>query len=257
MKAYKIKNWNLHFENSKSRERDLCSWCPIPNKQDGLGYGRLLSMKDGSALYGAFVAVVLVASKQRKPRDGHLTDTGRADGCPLSADDLSIMSKVPSDVMEKMLATVSDASVGWIDTYESGYASARQVPAKCPPATPLLKEEKEEKEEKELRLRLGALFGRRETTAWGDKELKAFLKANPTSEDVSLVEWFYGEPRKNKKQNDPDLWRHDLQTLLNNWTGAVDRARHQKTSAASGGHSDPDNDPLLKWANKTGILGIN
>lgn len=157
MKAYRIKDWNLHFENSKSRERDLCSWCPMPNKQDGLGYGRLLSMKDGAAMYGAFIAVVLVASKQRKPRDGHLTDTGRADGCPLTADDLSIMSKVPAVAIDKMLEAVSCATIGWIECYESGYTSARQVPAKCPPATPLLKEGNEGNERKEVKKPYGEL----------------------------------------------------------------------------------------------------
>lgn len=139
-KVYRIKDWQLHFENNKSRERDLCSWCPMPNKQDGLGYGRLVAMKDGAALYGAFVAIVLVASKQRKPRDGHLTDTGRADGCPLTADDLAIMSKLPSTVIQRMLDATSCASIGWIEVCDTGHTSAHEVPAECPPGVLLKKE---------------------------------------------------------------------------------------------------------------------
>ena len=144
MKKYRIKNWDQHFENNKSRERDACSWCAIPNKQDGLGYGRLLRRKNGAALYGAFVAVVLSASKQKRPRDGHLTDTGRADGCPYSADDLSVKTQVPVSIISEMLDVVSDASIGWIETYDD---SALEVPAECPPSA-LEGKGREEKEEK-------------------------------------------------------------------------------------------------------------
>lgn len=131
MSAYRIKDWNEHFENNKSRERDACSWCAIPNKQDGLGYGRLLRRKNGAALYGAFVAVVLTASKQKRPRDGHLTDTGRADGCPYTADDLSVKTQIPVSLITEMLDAVSDVSIGWIECYGD---SARRVPAECPPS---------------------------------------------------------------------------------------------------------------------------
>lgn len=127
---YQILDWDRHYENSKSRERDVLTWCPVPNKQDGLGYGRLLSEPDGPALYGAFVAVVLVASKQRRPRHGHLTGNGRSDGAPYSADDLSVKTRIGRDVIARMLEITCSASVGWIAAYD---ASARQVPAECPP----------------------------------------------------------------------------------------------------------------------------
>ena len=130
-KTYRIKDWQKHYENNKSREREVCSWCPIPNKQDGLGYGRLLQEQDGAALYGAFLAVVLVASKQGRPRDGYLTGTGRADDGPLSAEDLAIMTKVQEPIISRMLDVVSCANIGWIEAYESG---ALEVPAKCPPS---------------------------------------------------------------------------------------------------------------------------
>jgi hypothetical protein len=146
-KTYRIKDWQKHYENNKSREREVCSWCPIPNKQDGLGYGRLMQEKDGAALYGAFLAVVLVASKQGRPREGYLTGTGRADDGPLSAEDLSIMTKVPEPIIHHMLETTSCANIGWIETYESG---ALEVPAKCPPSA-LEGKRREGKEENLLR----------------------------------------------------------------------------------------------------------
>lgn len=143
---YKIRDWDKHFENNKSRERDACSWAKIPNKQDGLGYGRLIRRPDGPQLYGAFVAVVLVASKQKRPRDGHLTDTGLAHGRPYTADDLSIKTQMPAALIQTMLDAVSDASIGWIECYES---SARRVPAECPPSAPSEQAEQRREEKAE------------------------------------------------------------------------------------------------------------
>jgi hypothetical protein len=173
MTGYRIRNWEKHFENSKSRERDACSWCPIPNKQDGLGYGRLMAMPNGEALYGAFVAVVLVASKQRKPRGGHLTDTGRADGVPYTAADLAIKTKVPEATMERMLIAASSASVGWIETY---VASARVVPAECPPSA-LEEKGREEKEEKAEQGREGGTEGAGSGGAAQDESLSGLVKS--------------------------------------------------------------------------------
>lgn len=141
---YQIRDWDLHFENNKSRERELCAWCPIPNKQDGLGYGRVMRARDGEAIYGAFMAVVLVASKQNRPRAGYLTDTGRADGVPYDSDALSIKTKARASILARMLALCSDESIGWIDTFDT---SASGVPAKCPPGAIEVKR-REEKEEK-------------------------------------------------------------------------------------------------------------
>ena len=143
---YQIRDWDLHFENNKSRERELCAWCPIPNKQDGLGYGRVMRARDGEAIYGAFMSVVLVASKQGRPRAGYLTDTGRADGVPYDAEALSIKTKARASILARMLTLCSGEGVGWIDTFDTG---ARQVPAKCPPSA--IEEKRREEKRKKRR----------------------------------------------------------------------------------------------------------
>lgn len=161
---YQIKDWRTHFENNKSREREKCSFCCIPNKQDGLGYGMLMRVMDesertiGEALYGAFVAVVLVASKQKcgrridghgeKPkweslRDGWLTEDGLPDSCPLTARQLSVKCQFSAKTIQKMLDEVSSNEIGWIT------AHARRVPAECPPSAHERTETKERKERKE------------------------------------------------------------------------------------------------------------
>lgn len=72
-------------------------------------------------------------------------------------------------------------------------------------------------------IRLGKLFARRETTRWSDDEIKAWKKISPINEsDLSEVERFYQQPIPAPE----DYRRRDLKTLLNNFTGELDRARN-------------------------------
>lgn len=80
--------------------------------------------------------------------------------------------------------------------------------------------------------RLAAMFGRRLTTEWSDKEIAAFKKiAKQPDEDFDLVEALY--------QSDYEFLRHDLQTFLNNFTGEVDKARKWKSGKLNGSHRQP------------------
>jgi uncharacterized protein YdaU (DUF1376 family) len=74
-------------------------------------------------------------------------------------------------------------------------------------------------------LRLGALFNRKPTTRWDKKEIKALKELGKVDEsDLAILERYYTE-RIPKAE---DFRRHDLQTLLNNFNGEVDRARKFK-----------------------------
>ena len=85
---------------------------------------------------------------------------------------------------------------------------------------------------------LGGVFKRRESTPWSEKELKAFkesaLKAHP--EDFDLVIAYY--------QSDAPYKRKDLQTLLNNWNGEVDRARDWKANPTRQNGHAPGRGPV-------------
>jgi hypothetical protein len=133
---YQIIDWNVHYENAKSRTIEDCKKCILPNKQDGLGYGRLVRLPNGEALYGAFVAVAMVCSKQKStskyPREGYLTDTGRADGYPLTAADLSIKTQLSEKTIQTMLDAVCLENINWIRRT----VIKRQVSAGCPPGIP-------------------------------------------------------------------------------------------------------------------------
>lgn len=76
-----------------------------------------------------------------------------------------------------------------------------------------------------IQLRLNKLYNRRETTTWSDKERKAFKALAITEPDLELIERYY---RDENHRNGSDYRRRDLLTLLNNWTGELDRARKFK-----------------------------
>ena len=89
-------------------------------------------------------------------------------------------------------------------------------------------EKREDKEEDTLfallTTRLGKLFNRRETTAWNDKEkraLKCLAKRFDFADEVRRIESYFELMRKDGRAK---FLRHDLITLLNNWTGELDRA---------------------------------
>lgn len=77
------------------------------------------------------------------------------------------------------------------------------------------------KENSELMIRMGSWFGRKPETLWDEKEAQALKHANPTEAEIDGMESYYQAeiPKKD------DIRRRDLQTLLNNWSGELDRAR--------------------------------
>jgi hypothetical protein len=89
----------------------------------------------------------------------------------------------------------------------------------------------------QLGQRIGAWFKRRPATVWSPKErkaLKALEATNPDTEDVAILEAYYVAAMDPQK----DYRRRDLVTLLNNWSGELDRARRWKSSTASTDHSN-------------------
>ena len=117
-KVYQIRDWNDNFESAKSRTYDNCSKIVMPNKH-GLGYRRLMQMKDGPAVFGAWCSVCQLLSRHGKPRRGYLTDTGRIDGVPYTPDDLSIMTFIPKPTIERMLSVCSNGTVSWLKAYDA------------------------------------------------------------------------------------------------------------------------------------------
>lgn len=81
------------------------------------------------------------------------------------------------------------------------------------------------------RLRLGKIFGRRDSTPWSPKELKSFRQTLPGREgyedELSSIERFYSLEENPQR---PLYRRKELLTLLNNWQGEIDRSRQHGQS---------------------------
>ena len=78
-------------------------------------------------------------------------------------------------------------------------------------------------------IRIGKFFNRRPNTRWSPAERKSLKKLTPIdSEDIELLERYYLE----EIPLSDDYRRRDLETLLNNWTKELDRARSHSATPA-------------------------
>jgi hypothetical protein len=94
-----------------------------------------------------------------------------------------------------------------------------------PPAPPSLHLESDETQSLPVltvqQIEVASWIGRRAKTRWSAKELKAWASvAKPIdSEDWQALQWYY-------TKSGCQYLRRDLLTLLNNWTGEIDRAKN-------------------------------
>lgn len=125
---WRIKNWDQHFENNKSREVADARWVPVKNKQDGDGYLALIEPPDGVACYGAFVAVVLLASRC-KPRGLLL----QSNGVPHTPETIARKTHVPASLIHKALQRCADPKVDWVEWVPDAEAADLFAGAEVPP----------------------------------------------------------------------------------------------------------------------------
>jgi hypothetical protein len=201
---FQIRDWNSHFENNKSRERDQCAFVCVPNKQHGQGFVRVVSESDGAAIYGVWIMILGAASRQRKPREGYLTHDGTPSGEAWTAEDMALQFRRPVAEVERALAVLSSAKVGWIQCHGDA------VPAQCPPsACPMPLNRREEK---------------------GNEEKGRELFPSPPSEvgKVDDVDHVPSKPKKPKSEADP---RHH--EITSQW-GEPYRTFHGQSYVLSG-----------------------
>ena len=152
---YQIRDWDRLYESAQGRRVDKCRYGCIPNKQDGLQYQRMVRDPERFPLYGAFVAVALCCSKQRMPREGWLTDTGRADGIPYTAADLHVKTGgVPTEIIQEMLNYCSDSACMGTDTWMVRYEDGKAIGAAPRPSAgeKLRRTKKREDQKKRMEL---------------------------------------------------------------------------------------------------------
>ena len=109
---YQIRDWDEIYENSRSRIIKDCRWVAIPNKQDGLGYSRLITGHgNGAAHYGVWVAIACLCSRQTS-RQGYLTNDGTEAGTPLTTLDISLVTRISEECIKEAIPRFID--IGWM-----------------------------------------------------------------------------------------------------------------------------------------------
>ncbi len=105
---YRIRDWGRHFENNRTRELKRIAWVPMPNKHDGDGYTELVSHPDGAAHYGAWCALVAVASKC-DPRGTLLRDGA----VPHDTVSLARKTRLPAAIFAVAIPRL--LAIGWLE----------------------------------------------------------------------------------------------------------------------------------------------
>lgn len=120
------------FEKSRSREVQKMSWVAVPNKLDGDGFSTLLDHPNGAAHYGAWMVILLVASKC-EPR-WVLTRDGKRAHDSIS---LSRISGIPKEIFDELLPRLTENEVGWLETVDENWQPVmdgrQQVVPTCRP----------------------------------------------------------------------------------------------------------------------------
>jgi hypothetical protein len=119
---YRVADWDRHFEKNRTRELKSMTWLSLPTKMDGDGYTQLVEHPNGAAHYGAWIAIVLIASKC-DPR-GTLVRSSAAPHCSRS---LARISRLDPAVFDEALPRLVD--IGWLtaeDVTETELATISQ-----------------------------------------------------------------------------------------------------------------------------------
>ncbi|MBZ5585683.1 MAG: hypothetical protein LAQ30_26485, partial [Acidobacteriia bacterium] len=121
----RVRNWDTHYENNRTRDYKKLNWVPIPNRMDGDGYTELVDHPNGAAHLGAWVAIVQVASRCT-PRGALMRESGQ----PHNAESLARITRLPVDVFAE--ATLRLLKIGWLEEIPQNTATIPQLPATIP-----------------------------------------------------------------------------------------------------------------------------
>lgn len=124
--TYRIRDWSKHFENNRTRELKELRFVILPNKHDGDGYTELLDHANGAAHYGAWCAIVQVASKGQHPAEGCDIPAGccecrgvllRDGARPHDPDTLSRLTRIPASIFAEVLPRL--VVIGWLESSQA------------------------------------------------------------------------------------------------------------------------------------------
>ncbi len=110
VKVFRIKDWEKHYENNRTRELKKMDWVRVPNSHDGEGYCQMVKGEFGTQVFGAWVACIQVASRC-EPR-GTLM---RKNQTPHTAMSLAERTRLSVAAFEEMLRRAMLPTVNWIE----------------------------------------------------------------------------------------------------------------------------------------------
>lgn len=136
-----IVDWGKHYENYRTRELKVMTWVPMPNRHDGDGYTLLLDHQHGASHFGAWCALVELASRCKNgtasvPSAGKYRDSARYDasdhpfgrgllmrenGEPHNEKTLERITRIPEAVWKEVIPRL--ISIGWIRNKGVGIVS--------------------------------------------------------------------------------------------------------------------------------------
>lgn len=108
MKILRVRGWDRHYENNRTREMKRMVWIPVTTRLDSDGYTELMGMKNGAAHFGCWIAILEVAS-QCSPR-GMLV---RTDSRPHDAASLARLTRIDHRTMRA--AVVALTRIKWLE----------------------------------------------------------------------------------------------------------------------------------------------
>jgi hypothetical protein len=114
---WRVKDWNSHFEKAQSRSYDRISWVSVPNKHDGDGYTQLIEHDHGASHYGAWIALVQVASKCT-PRGVLIRESGK----PHDAESLARQTRIGAHLFREAIPRF--ITIGWLENIDDTTLSA-------------------------------------------------------------------------------------------------------------------------------------
>jgi len=112
--VFRVKCWSEVYETADSRKHKALQWVSVPIGFDSDGFVRLVEEfgDEAPALYGAWIALVLVAA--RCPIRGVLSTSN---GDPISEARLAFVSRFPSTVFGKLIEWAH--RIGWLEVLPS------------------------------------------------------------------------------------------------------------------------------------------
>ena len=122
----RIRNWDKHYEKSRTRDVKTMQWLALHINLSSDGYATLMQGDDSYSMYGAWCAILQVAS-QCEPRGVLIRSNGRDH----DAESIAMMSRGSAEVVARALDRL--IGIGWIECIDDGSASVDHETTSVPP----------------------------------------------------------------------------------------------------------------------------